>query len=225
MTDELRLYVQATERSLENAERWIEDARLLIGNSSFGHASALLRFACEELSKAFICWAVSERIYPIESRIIHDALRSHEVKNRLLVGFAISAKFLDKHSSEMASTTDFEEELSMDEFVEAFELLDELTSALEKVRQKSIYVDIDFSKKKVITPLSISERKIMTMLKGTETYLRIVKHYVVSFPEAKKKIFREFASSVPREVWKGEFDTPKAVEWLKEVYGIDLSSS
>ena len=215
------LYAQATEKSLQNAEQWIEDAKILINNSSFGHASALLRYACEELSKAFVCWAVSEKIYPIEHRIIQDVFKHHKIKNRVFVGFAISVKLLESSSKRKASSPHYKE-LSIDDFVKTYEWIDELTLALEKVRQKSIYVDTDFGEMKVTTPLSMSKKQVLNVMKGTETYLGIVKHYVEKFSEAKKKIFRNFISSVPRDVWNEKY-TAKAVEWLKEVSGIDLS--
>ena len=45
--------------SLENAERFLNDAALLISNSSFGHAFALTILALEETGKAVYCnWAM-----------------------------------------------------------------------------------------------------------------------------------------------------------------------
>lgn len=224
MREKLGLYAQTTHKSLENAERWINDAKLLIDNSSFGHANALLRYACEELSKAFACWAISERIYPVESKISRNVFRSHKVKNRLLVGFTITAKLLIMYSKAKKSTLDYDEEPSINDFGEFAEWLNELILALEKGRQKAIYVDIDFNEKKVMTPLSMSEKKTMNILRGTEIYLKMVKHFIENFSEAKKDIFRKFTSSIPKEVWKEQFDTSKAIEWVEETYGIDLSS-
>lgn len=224
MTDKLRLYAQTAEKSLENAEQWIEDARLLIGNSSFGHASALLRYACEELSKAFVCWAVAERLYPIESKIIHNVFKHHEVKNRVFVGFAIAVKLIDLYSRRRTSSPDCDKKLSIVEFVKTFDWIDELTSAMENVRQGSIYVDRDLGEKKVTTPLTISKEKALNILKGTEVYLKIVRHYVENFSEEKKELIRDFVASIPKAFWN-EKATPEVVEWIADTYGVDLDSS
>ena len=224
MRDRLKLYAQATEKSLENAEQWIEDAKLLIDNSSFGHASALLRFACEELSKAFVCWAVSEKLYPTESTIIRKVFYRHEVKNRLLIGFALMIKAFELHSKKGESSSGDDRKLSVDELVEGFERIEKMVKILEKVRQKSIYVDRDFDEMNVTTPLSISKKEVLTILKGTENYQRIVRHYVENFSEEKKKLIREFAASIPKEFWN-EKATPEVVEWFADTYGVDLDSS
>lgn len=51
----LKLYAEATEEILKNAERCIMSAKLLIEDGSFGYASALVCFAAEQIAKAILC--------------------------------------------------------------------------------------------------------------------------------------------------------------------------
>ena len=87
MSERLSLYSKATKLSLENAEQLSEDAKLLLEHGSYGHASALIRLAVEEAVKAHICWFTSEKIWPIENKIVRDVFRYHRVKNEIFLSF------------------------------------------------------------------------------------------------------------------------------------------
>jgi len=80
------LFARAKELSFENAEQWIEDAKLLIENKSYGHARALLSFAHEEIAKGVVSWIASKKLWPIDSKPIKDMFKSHEAKNIAVLG-------------------------------------------------------------------------------------------------------------------------------------------
>lgn len=76
-----------TQLSLENAEQWLEDAKMLIGKGSYGRANALLRFSLEELAKAWVCWQVSKEIMPENSKPYRDVFKDHIMKNQIIIAF------------------------------------------------------------------------------------------------------------------------------------------
>ena len=98
LSDKLNLYAQATRLSLKNAEQWIKDAKLLIETSSFGHASALLRFACEEVAKAYVCWFTSEKIWPVENKVVRDVFWDHMVKNEVILGLLFTVMWMSRYN-------------------------------------------------------------------------------------------------------------------------------
>ena len=67
------LFYKASKESLDNAKLWIKDAEILMVNSSFGHAYSLLVIADEEVSKANVCWLVSENMIPYNSKLVKQA--------------------------------------------------------------------------------------------------------------------------------------------------------
>ena len=201
MSNKLSLYAQATRLSLKNAEQWIKDAKLLIENSSFGHASALLRFACEEIAKSYVCWFTSEKIWPAENKVVRDAFREHRVKNQVIIGLFYTLMWISNKNLHK-EVTKGRLEPSDEEIIEAYEQFEELLDAMEKMRQKALYVDLKRKKKEVETPLMIGEKEATSLLKGAEAFLKIVRYYVEEFPETKKEILRKIFSSIPRQAWK-----------------------
>ena len=201
MSNKLSLYDQATKSSLENAEQWIRDAKLLIENSSFGHASALLRFACEEFAKTYVCWLTSEEMLPIDNEVVEDVFRSHRVKNEVIVGLLSTLGWMNNTASFckrlMASS-----EPSKEQIVEACKEFEAILDSTEKMRQKAIYVSLNLERKEVETPLTIDEKEVKGVLEATEIFLKIVRSCVEEFPEKDKERWREIFSSIPREAWK-----------------------
>lgn len=211
MSDKVSLYAQATKLSLENAEQWIKDAKLLIKNSSFGHASALLRFACEEIAKARVCWLTSEKIIPRENKIIQDIFRYHETKNSIILAMLFNAMFF---SDNRLRKEMMEGKLkpSEEEILETYEVFEDMLVSTEKMRQKAIYVDVNLEKNNVETPLTIGEKEVKVILWLAEFFLRIVKQNVEELSEVDKEKLREVFSSIPKEAWEtGEIP----IEWLR----------
>lgn len=69
--------------SLENAETYLNDAELLINNSSFGHAIALTILALEEVGKAIYCnWAKNGFVKVNDD--FFKGLKTHKTKLRVL---------------------------------------------------------------------------------------------------------------------------------------------
>lgn len=204
MSNKINLYAQATKLSLENAEQWINDAELLIKNSSYGHANALLRFACEEIAKAYVCWLTSERIFPIENRVVRDAFRKHPVKNQVIIaliyGLAWRGSYRWKEPSDQ-------------KIIEAYNQLKPMIDSTEKMRQRAVYVDIIWDKNQVQTPLAIPKIEANRVLVLTEILLKVVRYYIKKWPEPTKEKFRRVFDSLPKEAWEtGEIP----IEWFKE---------
>lgn len=207
----LKLYAEAKEESLKNAERWIVDAKLLIENSSFGHASALLRFAYEEIAKAFVCFYVSERLWPVENnKVVEDVFWNHVVKNQIIVGMFMGISLTGTLMKRELTISDMPEPTDQ-EIIDAFYLVRQISTEMEKLRQKGIYVD--FKNEKILTPNSTTEKEVQGILREVEALLRYTKHSIDRASESHKERLREFFSSIPKEAWKtGEIP----IEWLRE---------
>jgi AbiV family abortive infection protein len=66
---------------LKNAEKFIEDAKILIQNSSFGHALALSIFDDEEIAKSYVYWFVVNKLIPASSIIVKQVFVDHYAKH------------------------------------------------------------------------------------------------------------------------------------------------
>jgi AbiV family abortive infection protein len=72
---------------LKNAERYVEDAKILIKKRSSGHAFALAVFAEEELAKAIMYHLCAEGIYGVEGKWREDIFL-HKRKQQFAFGIA-----------------------------------------------------------------------------------------------------------------------------------------
>jgi AbiV family abortive infection protein len=69
--------------ALTNAERFLNDAELLMDNLSFGHAFAFIILALEETSKAIYCnWAM-DGFVKVDDNFFKN-LRSHKIKHKVI---------------------------------------------------------------------------------------------------------------------------------------------
>lgn len=141
---------QVIRMSLENAERFLNDATLLINNSSYGHAFALTILALEEIGKATYCnWAKNGFI-----RIDNDflkRLKSHKTKQRVIkeiVKLAILKTEVDNHGKSkkrrkapIASESELNYILTKLESSQ-FKSVETFYGELEKMKQLALYVDI-----------------------------------------------------------------------------------
>lgn len=172
LSNKISLLTRATELSLENAEQWIRDAKLLIGNSSFGHASTLLRFSCEEIAKAFVCWFTSEKIWPLENKVVRDIFRYHRVKNKVMLGVIFAAStWMRKNELDKGEIVK-KLEASEEEIVEALKQFEDMLDSTEKMRQRAIYVDVNLDKKEVETPQIIGESEVGSILTFAEVFFK-----------------------------------------------------
>lgn len=216
-SEKLALFARVSDLSIKNAERWIEDAKLLMGNSSFGHASALLRIAYEEVAKALVCWYVSETMVPVESIFLREVFQKHVAKNQVILGLLLGVAWMSKDSSEMIKIKEISKEKSELTGEEVFEAcahaLKEITAGMEKMKQRGIYVDLDLKNKKVMTPKEIGEKQVKGILEGVEAVLGIVKYGKETLSASEKEIIKKFFSSIPKEAWKtGEIP----ITWFKK---------
>lgn len=201
MSSKLSFYAQAARLGLENSDQWIKDAKLLINNSSFGHANALLRFACEELAKSYLCWLCAEGILPIESKIVKDSFKKHGIKNKLILGFMFGVMLQNNHSQPT--------ELSYQEILEMRKQFEAMVFGSEKMRQRAIYVDSIPDKKQIQTPLAITKKETNVVLEMAEFLHRTIRFCIKELPEDKIEEFKQTL----KEAWEtGEIPA----EWFKE---------
>ena len=92
------LFREGMKLCLENAEQWMNDAKLLMYNSSYGHSYTLLVFADEEIAKAYICWLVAEHMIPVNSKFVQDTFSKHRTKHETLVGVFLGAMLKEELS-------------------------------------------------------------------------------------------------------------------------------
>ena len=210
MSYKLDLYAKATISSLENAEQWMKDAKLLMENSSFGHANALLRFACEETAKAYVCWLTSERMLPIDNEVVEDVFRKHRVKNEIIVSLLLFAQWIsDNPKWKEMLNGDFA--VSEEQMTESDKQFHVILDSTEKMRLKAMYVDINEETKEIKSPLQIDEKEAEGVLDAVQLLHKIIKTCIEETSEKDKEMWRKVFGSWLREVWEtGEIP----IEWL-----------
>jgi len=221
--EELQLFKEVSKLSLENAEQWAKDAKLLVDASSLKHASVLMQFAFEEIAKFVVCWHVAEGMMPKErenNKLIKEVFSDHKIKNHILLGFMLNL-VQGTPLKEGFRTKDYSRAIK---FVEKRTLFKNIASYSDWLRQICTHVDIYWKKGKVLTleaanksaadnimnPKIAAER--LQGLESTISYMRKILDGGIS--EQGKNTLREFYKSMPKEAWKtGEIP----IEWFEKV--------
>lgn len=214
MSERLSLYSKAAKLSLENAEQWVEDAKLLLEHESFGHANALIRLAVEEGVKALVCWFVSERIFPAENMMFRDVFRHHRVKNEFFLGFLggwiaqIRFRSWDRLMAGVKKQSEKQVSMTPEDFRE-------MIARTDIMRQRAMYVNL--KGKKVETPLDIKAEESKSILMPAVFFLKIVRLIFEELPEGNKAELREIFSLIPNEAWEtGELTPQRQIDWLRK---------
>ena len=214
MSNKLSLYAEATKLSLENAEQWIKDAKLLLKHGSFGHASALIRLAVEEAVKAFVCWFTSEKIFPIENKLVIDVFKYHKVKNEFFLGF-LSAWMARERFHSWRRLMESIPKLSQKEVFEALEGFEKMITSTKRMRERAMYVNVE--EKEVETPLAIVEEEPKKILTVAESFVKTVRSITEKMPRDEKAKLKRLFSEIPKEDWKtGELTTDWLMEAMRE---------
>lgn len=192
MPNKIDLYAKAMKMSLENAEQWIKDARLLMENSSFGHADALLRIADEELAKTHICWLTSEKMLPIGNKTVKDVFQHHRVKIELVMGLIISNLTVRNNRPQKVELAKEELELSEKKPTRANTWFEKSIKSINKMRQSAMYVDVNEKTNELMSPLRITEEEARKSLDVTEALLKTVRRCIETYSEEDKEAWREF---------------------------------
>lgn len=201
MSDKISLYTEATKLSFENAEQWIKDAKLLIKNSSYGHANALLRFGCEEIAKAYVCWLTSEKILPIDNTLVEDVFWNHVVKNEVILGILLMAHWISKNPEwKEKKYEDFE--LSEEQIIEFSKQFEAMVKSTNRMRQKAMYVDVDAETKEITNPLKMDEKEVNAILEVSKFFSKMMKDLIEETSEEEKEKWRNAFGSLPKEMWE-----------------------
>lgn len=195
-------YEQAMKLSLENAERFIEDAKILIQNSSFGHALALSIFGDEEIAKSYVCWFVVNKLMPASSIVAKEIFRDHYAKHENQIWLHIVALLAEQASSgEIKLEQIIKEGLMVrkDQLEKDLEKLNRLSIDREELRKRGIYVDI--RKNKVLSPRLIQREEAEEVLGGVKYRLEYIRKFMKDFAEPKKfALLKQLFDSLPNEV-------------------------
>jgi len=219
--ENVQLFRESSKLSLENAEQWAKDAKLLLDTSSLKHAAVLMQFAIEEIAKFIVCWHVAEGIMPFENnRLIKEVFRSHKIKNHIFSGFMLN---LTQGSplKEGFRVEDYDRDVK---FIEKSTLFKNMAFYSDKVRQICTHVDVDWKKGRVLT-LEVASKYAAESIMNQENaaeYLRRLENTIGymkkilkgGISEQSKNNLREFYKSMPKEAWKtGEIP----IEWFEKV--------
>lgn len=205
MTSKISLYTKATMLSFENAKQWIKDAKLLIENSSYGHANVLLRFACEEIAKAYVCWLTSEKILPIDNTLVEDVFWNHKVKNEVILGVLFSVHWISNNPKwKEMKYEDFK--LSKEQVTEFSKQYEAMLKSTNRMRQKAMYVDVDRETKRITNPFKIDEKEVNAVLEVSALLSKMMKNLIEETSEEEKEKWRKVFSFIPREVWRARKD-------------------
>ncbi|MEM2971085.1 MAG: AbiV family abortive infection protein [Candidatus Bathyarchaeia archaeon] len=218
---EKEILERAMNLCLENVERYIKDAELLITNSSYGHAYSLLILAEEELTKATIYYLGALGV--IEPKFFKKVLLKHSSKHWLQAGihvgirlsietfleelgdFLLTGKSEKKAISKMLSLKKLEEAVVKAPEKEAALIVEAMEK--ERKRLKGFYVDVDLDRKSVWSPKSISKKDAENYLSTVKSRYSIIKlgsNVRLSESEVKryKMIFDKWLNKLPSLIKK-----------------------
>jgi AbiV family abortive infection protein len=191
MTDEkLRLGI---ELCFDNSDRLLQDARILLENSSYGHARFLVLSAIEEVSKAFM-YAIS-RAEAYETKELRDDVISHSMKLGYFFFFIGAMEKPKKERREKVNRP-----LDIEDFRELGKGLEKLNREFLECRVQSLYVD--YIKGKWFSPFEVSRVDTKLWIEYAEKYKKIIEGMCKNILTAPKHIIIEYARN-----WKQFLET------------------
>ncbi|MFW9886765.1 MAG: AbiV family abortive infection protein [Candidatus Thorarchaeota archaeon] len=196
--DKREAYQRCMTASLENAEMWLNEAKLLVKHGSRSHAHVLTLFAVEEIGKAMLCWWTINGVYPFNHPLIDfvkrkkSIFRSHSLKGGLATSFAFGLSRLFGKAPE--KTIVKHPETGKD--VELRSLVHETGRLFEKSRSFLMYVDIKKTCDgiNVVNPLDedppveIAIEDALISLATVRAYIKNTSRFVDKFKKLRKDI-------------------------------------
>lgn len=179
---------KASKLCLKNAKQFIDDAKLLISQKSYGHALSLTVLATEEISKA-IMYFFQKKDLKSFIKIKKGDIYSHRHKQELYVSMILVEQITVSLKNALNKTKPIKKstEIILNEMIEKVKRAFQhgikecqimqtqinFLRQLEKRKQLGFYVDIDTGKN-VISPESISYKEAKSYVKSAvETYKNI----------------------------------------------------
>ena len=173
---------------LENAERYVKDAEILIKKRSYGHGFALAVFAEEELAKAVMYRLCAEGVFGMEGKWRRDTLK-HERKQEFAFGMAFmyeqilmiedaiefakrkakgdALKFNQFFENRIAEILREEQKLFASKRGEAYEHLRHFEE-LQRKREKAMYVEVDLQGETTSCPTDFKKSEAKQYLSHVE---------------------------------------------------------
>lgn len=226
---------KVAKESLENAEQFVDDAKVLFRKKSYGHAFALAVLGEEELAKAIMYSNAAEGLIGIKGKWREDL---HKHKWKQIIAFTIAmmyelilileeaADFAKKKSKgddrmfkqifekKAVQILQKEDRLFAHRKGEVFEHL-ELFGELQRKREKAMYVDANLKELKISSPKKIKRSTAKRYISHVKERLEILSHEIGSKMSVSEK---EMARSIIKMILsKSEGkQRKKLLEW----YGI-----
>jgi AbiV family abortive infection protein len=139
--------------SLENSGKFLEDAEILMKNSSYGHAYAFTVLALEELGKAVYCnWTINGGLKIDDD--FFKRLTNHKIKQKVIkevLKLTALATEIKKYTTDKKMEYPFETSTESSFFFHDFEELPQIKcleaycGSLEGLKQRALYVDVSES--------------------------------------------------------------------------------
>ena len=176
-----RVLKDAVELCVNNAERFINDAILLLDNGSYGHAFALAVLAEEEFAKGCAYYASSEGILP------KDFLKEvGRTRDSHIMKLAIGLGIMRAHEQIVMKKTVGDMN---------FEKLAERVKALQKNKERGLYVDVDLEKEVLSSPDSLKKGEVEKYLSELKVVFEAAKPYLalpLLLTQSQRKLVKAF---------------------------------
>ena len=192
------VYEKCMMASLENAEMWINEARMILETCSRSHAHVLTLFAVEEIGKAIMCWLTINKVYPfnhqeVDFRSKKGVFRNHSLKGGAALGFLFGmTKSMRKAKGKDAAV--FVKHPVSGEDVELEDLIPDGAKIMAQSRELLMYVDIKKGPNGLEVsnplhhnpPVEIAIEDALIALASLRTFIKNSSRYIEYFREVRK---------------------------------------
>jgi AbiV family abortive infection protein len=207
------VFEDAYRKSLANAKQLLRDAKLLIHESSFGHAIALAISADEEIAKAISCWLVAKRLVPEDSKVVDHAFSRHDIKHMTQIVYYGRMQLEEEFRRGKLSLIDILKEgmrLTEKQLEKDIEKLYQLAMEREYLRQDGLYVNLT-DDGTVSSPSQFTLTEAKDVVSGVEQRLAYQERLITMPKPEELASIKAFIDSVPKEaIEEGEIP----IDWF-----------
>lgn len=203
---------------LRNAKKLIEDAELLFGHESYGHATSLVYLGLEELAKALGCSGAY--FFDEEFEEVKDVFRYHKTKMALFTGGILAATgTIDRAFKRYAKEKTLSKEDIQKSATDLEPLLMKILQEANELKKAGFYVDYNYKNEEWCSPFDIKREDTKSLVDFGKQCLAeidpICKTLIKSAP-----LRHEFYSEVLKPALKKALDEGRISQ---ELYDVALS--
>jgi AbiV family abortive infection protein len=203
-------------KSIKNAKQLLNNAKLLIGKGSFGHAIALAISADEEIAKAISCWLVAKRLVPDDSKIVNHAFSRHDIKHMTQIVYYGRLQLEKEFRRGKLNLIDILREgmrLTKKQLQKDLEKLYQMAMEREYLRQDALYVNLT-NDGKVSSPSQFTLNEANDVVSGVEQRLAHQERLMTKPKPEELASIKAFIDSLPKEaIEEGEIP----IKWFVPV--------